>query len=74
MRVRSLGREDPLEEGTTTTPVFLPGELHGQRSLVGYSSWSPMNCKESDMTEVTKTHVQKVLWHEYHSLIGWLMQ
>ena len=22
-----------------TTPVFLPGESHGQRSLVGYSPW-----------------------------------
>ena len=32
----SLGQEDPLEEGTTT-PVFLPGEFHGERSLVGYS-------------------------------------
>jgi len=21
------------------TPVFLPGEFHGQRSLVGYSPW-----------------------------------
>ena len=21
------------------TPVFLPGELHGQRNLVGYSLW-----------------------------------
>ena len=30
------------------TPVFLPGELHGQRSLVGYNPWS---CKESDTTE-----------------------
>jgi len=28
-------------------PVFLPGESHGQRSLVGYSSWGR---KESDMT------------------------
>ena len=28
--------------------VLLPGEFHGQRSLVGYSPWS---CKESDMTE-----------------------
>ena len=26
MRVRSLGREDPLEEGMQPTPVFLPGE------------------------------------------------
>ena len=29
-------------------PVFLPGESHGQRSLVGYSPWG---CKELDMTE-----------------------
>ena len=37
--VWSLGWEDPLEEGTAPTPVFLPGESHGQRSLVGYSPW-----------------------------------
>ena len=30
------------------TPVFSPGETHGQRSLVGYS---PRGCKESDMTD-----------------------
>ena len=30
------------------TPVFLPGESHGQRSLAGYSPWGH---KESDMTE-----------------------
>ena len=30
------------------TPVFLPGEFHGQRSLVGYSPWSR---KESDTIE-----------------------
>ena len=30
------------------TPVFLPGESHGQRSLAGYSPWG---CKELDMTE-----------------------
>ena len=29
-------------------PVFLPGEFHGQRSLVGYSPWGH---KESDTTE-----------------------
>ena len=34
MRVQSLGQEDPLEEGIVT-PIFLPGESHGQRSLVG---------------------------------------
>ena len=30
------------------TPVFLPGESHGQRSLVGYSPWGQ---KESDTME-----------------------
>ena len=34
------------------TPVFLPGEPHGQRSLVGYSPW---DLKESDMTERLST-------------------
>ena len=39
-------------------PVFLPGELHGQRSLVGYSPWG---CKKSDMTEwLTQTHIQNI--------------
>ena len=32
------------------TPVFLPGESHGQRSLAGYS---PLGHKELDMTEET---------------------
>ena len=36
--VRSLGWEDPLEEGMTTTLVLLPGESHGQRSLAGCSA------------------------------------
>ena len=43
---RSLGQEDPLEKGTQPTPVFLPVEFHGQRSLAGSSPWG---CKESDM-------------------------
>ena len=30
------------------TPVFLPGEFHGQRRLVGYSPWGR---RESDTTE-----------------------
>ena len=35
------------------TPVFLPGESRGWRSLVGYS---PRGCKESDMTEPLHFH------------------
>ena len=35
------------------TPVFLPGEFHGQRSLAGYSPWSH---KELATTEHTHAH------------------
>ena len=44
--VGSLGWEDALEEGMTTSPVFLPKESCGQRSLVGYRGIA----KELDMT------------------------
>ena len=35
IQILSLGWEDPLEVGVATAPVFLPGEFHRQRSLVG---------------------------------------
>ena len=55
--VRSLRWEDPLENRMGSTPVFLPEEFHGQRSLVGYSPWG---CKESDMTEqLTQNNTDK---------------
>ena len=38
----------PWERKWRPTPVFLPGESHGQRSLVGYSPWGR---RESDTTE-----------------------
>ena len=50
-------RKIPWSRKWQPTPVFLPGELHGQRSLLGYSPWGG---KESDMTEhvcvCTHTH------------------
>ena len=38
----------PWKRKWQPTPVFLPGEVHRQRSLVGYSLWG---LKESDTTE-----------------------
>ena len=32
-------RKIPWRRKWQPTPVFLPGESHGQRSLVGYSPW-----------------------------------
>ena len=40
----------PWRRAWQPTPVFFPGESHGQRSLVGYSSWSRT---DSERTEVT---------------------
>ena len=43
-------------EGNGNTPVFLPGESHVQRSLVGYSPWGH---KDLDTTE--RLHLQHIL-------------
>ena len=45
-------RNIPWNRKEQPTPVFLPGEPHRQRSLVGYS---PQGCKEWDMTERLST-------------------
>ena len=68
MQVRSLGWEDPLEEGNPlwngstpeflsgeSTPEFSSGESHGQRSLVGCS---PEGCTELDTSEATQQQQQ----------------
>ena len=52
--VRSLGWEDPLEEGMETHSSILAWRTHEQRSLAVYSPWGR---KESDRTEVTYTQV-----------------
>ena len=41
-------RSDGDRNGNPPTPIFLPGEFHGQRSLEGYSPWGH---KESDTIE-----------------------
>jgi len=47
-RFQSWVRKIPWRRAWQPTPVFLPGKSHGQRSLVGYSSWDHT---ELDMTE-----------------------
>ena len=49
-------RKIPWRRAWQLTPVFLPGESHGQRSLVGYSPWGH---RESDTTEVTYRTTQQ---------------
>ena len=48
MQVTSLSQENLWRRKCQSTPVFLPGESHRQRGLVGYG---PQGHKDSDMTE-----------------------
>ena len=47
-QVQSLGQEIPWRREWQSTPGFLPGEAHGQRSLASYGPWGH---KGSDTTE-----------------------
>ena len=50
------------------TAVFLPGEFHGQRSLMGYNPWG---CKESDTTErLTLSLGRRELENKYPALLS----
>ena len=60
MSSSSWVRKIPLRRNWQPTPVLLPGESHGQRSLVGYSPWGH---KEWDATEpLTHIHTQFIVW------------
>ena len=48
----------PWRRARQPSPVLLPRESHGQRSLVGYS---PQGHRESDLTEVTE-HTHKIIY------------
>ena len=63
-RVRSLGREDPLEKEMATHSSNLAGKSHGWRSLVGYS---PRGRKESDITKRLHFHFLSFQFYSYLS-------
>ena len=64
----------PWRRKRQPSPVVLPGKSHGQRSLVGYSSWGH---KELDMTPRLNNHhiwnylcVKLRSWHPVPTLHG----
>ena len=59
----------PWRRAWQPTPVFLPGESHGQRCWLAYSPWCD---KESDMTEVTEC--ARVHTHTEHAVCKRLRQ
>ena len=56
-QVRSLGREDPLEEEMATHSSIPAWEIPWTKGLVSYNPWGH---KESDTTERAHTHPQAV--------------
>lgn len=50
--VWSLGQEDPLDKRMTIHCIFLPGEILGQKNLVGYNPRGP---KDLDTAELDTT-------------------
>ena len=51
----------PCKRAWQPTPVFLPGEFHGQRSLAGYSPWG---CKESVGHDWAAEHINAQMTDE----------
>ena len=64
-------RKIPWRRQWLTTPVFLIGELHGQKSLAGYSPWGR---KESDMTEQLTFSLFKTINLERTSLVAQIVK
>ena len=65
MKVQSLGREDSLDEGMQPTPVFLPGESHGQRNLEDHShgvaeTWTQLSTQGHTWTVTNKQELKAV--------------
>ena len=51
------GSRRPRKRAWQSTPVFLTGESHGQRSLVGYSPWGQKQLDTSEQLTVTNLYM-----------------
>ena len=59
--IPGLGRSPGVGSGQPT-PVFLPGESNGQRSLVGYSPWGHKELNTDEATEHAETGKRGRWW------------
>ena len=58
--VRFLCQEDPVVKGMLPTPVFLPEEFYGQRSLMGYCLWGSKELHSSEQLIHTQLSFREV--------------
>ena len=66
MWVWPLSQEDPWRRAWQPSPVFLPGESHGQRSLAGYHPWGSQKAGH-DWSDIIHAHMD-------HTLVALLKQ
>ena len=62
----------PWSRERLATPVYLPGESHGQKRLVGYNSLR--GCKESDMTQRLTLSISLYNWKRPSLLVFLLLE
>ena len=61
----------PWRRAWQLTPVFLPGESHGQRSLACYGPYGPKELDTTEATQHSRIHILQILSAEAHSIL-WL--
>ena len=69
-------RKTPWRRRWQPTPVFLPGDSHGQRSLVGYSPWGHKGLNTPEATEQallnqTESNFQKIFFEQLLVVLSW---
>ena len=63
----TLGPEDPLERKWLPSPVFLPGKLHGQRSIVVYTVVHGVAKSRTQLSTHAHTHTHT---HTHNCVYG----
>ena len=67
MQVHPWVKKIPRRRKWPPIPVSLPGESHGQRSLVGYSPWGLKRVIHDRVTEHTHMHFRDKIKYYSHN-------
>ena len=60
--IQPLGQKIPWRRASQPTPVFLPGEFHGQRSLMGYPSMGLQRVRHGWVTNMTLVRLTEIFF------------
>ena len=66
----------PRRREWQSTPVFWPGESHGQRSLVGYGPWESQNVRHTELltlSSISTFLVSRLLVAQVGVTIRWVV-